>query len=229
MTAFGTVGAVIVAVGIALWTERRSDGRLKDQQKRSDERLADERRLTATTLAEQRAHERAAVDDERAHGRAQLEEERWLAGEREQFAQASAVQVQLASKRTAGQSPGDTKFKQLAAFVKNRGDFIIRNVEVVFSLGPNGPRVDAMTSERVAPVSDDPRLRNGFEASVELLGREVLAPWDVGLRFESPVVPVRDLAGPYVVARWEDRWGTVWELGRGKLRQVKDDQDWDDG
>ncbi len=48
------------------------------------------------------------------------------------------------------------------------------------------------------------------------------------MRFESLVVPASELAGPYVVARWTDQWGTLWELGRGKLQQVGDDEPWDD-
>ena len=39
LTAIGTVGAVIAAVGIALWTEWRSGGRLKAEHERSDRLL----------------------------------------------------------------------------------------------------------------------------------------------------------------------------------------------
>jgi hypothetical protein len=79
MTAFGTVGAVIAAVGIALWTEWRSGRRLKDERARSDRQLA----------------------EERAHSRAQIEEERQIALEREQAAEAHAVQV-VRNVRSAG-------------------------------------------------------------------------------------------------------------------------------
>jgi hypothetical protein len=60
MTAFGTVGAVVAAVGIALWTEWQSSKRIRA---------------------------------ERRHATATLKEERRLAQEREQFAQAYAIQV----------------------------------------------------------------------------------------------------------------------------------------
>ena len=86
MTAFGTVGAVVAAVGIALWAERRSDGRLTAERKRSDRLLA----------------------DERAHSRAEIEEERRIGQEREQLAEAYAVQiapVQTSSTRSASPPP----------------------------------------------------------------------------------------------------------------------------
>jgi hypothetical protein len=91
LTAVGTVGAVIAAVGIALWTERRSDRRVREERERSD-------RL----LAEQREQEKAAVDDERAHGRAQLAEERRLARDREQRTEAYRVQVVAAYTSVGG-------------------------------------------------------------------------------------------------------------------------------
>ena len=68
MTAFGTVGAVIAAVGIALWTEWRSGERLKAEQQRSDRQL----------------------EEERALSRAEIEEERRIALEREQLAETYA-------------------------------------------------------------------------------------------------------------------------------------------
>jgi len=76
MTAFGTVGAVIAAVGIALWTERRSGRRLKAERERSDRLLR----------------------EERVRSRAQIEEERRIAREREQLSEAYAVQVALGEK-----------------------------------------------------------------------------------------------------------------------------------
>ena len=73
---------------------------------------------------------------------------------------------------------------------------------------------------------DAARLRNGFEASAELLREEVLTPWDTGIRFESPIVPAEKQAGSYVAARWTDRRGTRWEYRRGEVRQVRDDDPW---
>jgi hypothetical protein len=80
LTAVGTVGSVIAAVFIALWTERRSGKRINAEHARADQLLA----------------------QERAHGRAQLEEERRLAREREQEPEAYAVQIVLGERPAAG-------------------------------------------------------------------------------------------------------------------------------
>jgi hypothetical protein len=207
MTAFGTVGATVgafVAVVVALRSERRADARIKAEHERADRLLAEERERSTTTVAE----------------------ERRLALEREQLAQASAVRVQLASKRAPGQSPGNTRFRQLAAFIENRGAYAITAVEAAFWLGPDGPYIDAQSSERVSASPEVARLRDGFEASAELLREEVLTPWDTGIRFESPVLPAEKQAGSYVLARWTDRWGTRWEHRPGLLRPVQDDDPW---
>lgn len=72
LTAIGTVGAVAAALGIALWTEHRSDKRVKNERTRSDK-----------LLAVQLEREKTAVEDEREHTRAQIEEERRLSLSRE--------------------------------------------------------------------------------------------------------------------------------------------------
>jgi hypothetical protein len=56
MTAIGTVGAVAAALSIALWTEHRSDKRVKAERARSD-------RL----LSEQVDREKTSVQDESIH------------------------------------------------------------------------------------------------------------------------------------------------------------------
>lgn len=68
-TAFGTVGAVVAPV----WSQRRSDKQVKAEHRRGDQ---------------------LAV--ERAHSAGQVEEERRLTREREQLAEAYAVQVATA-------------------------------------------------------------------------------------------------------------------------------------
>jgi hypothetical protein len=50
--------------------------------------------------------------------------------------------------------------------------------------------------------------------------RDILTPWDAGVRIEIDPVPVRDLVGPYPVVRWTDRWRTRWEHKRGEIKQV---------
>src|SRR4029077_2673102 len=45
MTAFGTVGAVVTAVGIALWTEWQSSRRIRAERRHATAILKEERRL----------------------------------------------------------------------------------------------------------------------------------------------------------------------------------------
>lgn len=161
------------------------------------------------------------------HSRTQLADERRIVLEREQLAQAYAVRVQLASKRAPGQSPGNTTAKQLAAFIDNKGDYSITRLEVQFCLGLEGVLKEPQTSERVSAFMDAPRLRQGFDPTSENSAEDVLTPWDVGVRFESPVIPVTALTGPYVVARWTDQWGTRWEHKRGVVRRIREDEPWE--
>jgi hypothetical protein len=73
MTAIGTVAVAVVAVGVALFAEWRADKRLASERAHSDEQLR----------------------EERAHSAAQIAQERHIAQEREQFAEAYAVQITL--------------------------------------------------------------------------------------------------------------------------------------
>ena len=111
MTAFGTVGAVIAAVGIASWTEWRSGKRLKAEQGRSDRQLK----------------------EERERSRAEIEEERRIAREREQLAEAYQVQVVVGERAAAGQNVSDPSVVELVVVVVNHGSFTITKVEAQFS------------------------------------------------------------------------------------------------
>src|SRR5262245_812046 len=104
LTAIGTVATALVAVGIALWTERRSERRIRGERAQhktaieeeraySRTQIEEERALQKIALAGERALQKVALEDERAYGRAEVEEERRVALEREQLAQAHAVQV----------------------------------------------------------------------------------------------------------------------------------------
>ena len=200
LTAVGTVGAVIVAVWIALWTEWRSDKRIKSERERSD-----------GLLAEQREHERAA-----------LEEERRLALEREQEAAANAVQVALVA-----DGPGDDHTWMLAVLVVNHSPFVITGVDARFhTIGQH--LIDPDMREKV-PGSHrlDFKLVQGMSGLAEALADTgTLGPWDDGIRFQSGSLDTSQAAGAYPVARWTDRWGVRWEYLRGEVRRIKADEPW---
>jgi hypothetical protein len=203
MTAFGTCGAVVAAVSIALWTEWRSGRRLAAEQARSDRQL----------------------EEERARSMAEIEEERRIGRESEQLAEAYAVQVVAAEapiRFTGDQGTG----KQLGVILINRGKFTITRVQAQFS--PDGMSLISHHSYRRVPgfdtVPED--LRAAWKESAERAMYGVLTPWDTGIHFASDTVHDRFLKSPYPVVRWTDRWGTRWEHRRGEVRQVADDEPW---
>ena len=106
------------------------------EHKRSDRQLEEERALSKAQIDEERAFSRAQVDDERAYSRAQIEEERGIAREREQIAEAYAVQVVLSEVLTASGDehlgPGEP-VRRLAVLIVNRGKFTITRIEAQFS------------------------------------------------------------------------------------------------
>ena len=209
MTAFGTVGAVVAAVGIALWTEWRSGERLKAEQQRSDRQL----------------------EEERALSRAEIEEERRIALKREQVAEAYAVQVVL-GERTSGErdevydEPIDESVGRLAVMLVNRGSFAITRVEVRFS-HDGGSLVPPGRYEHLSGLPGlSEKLRHGWTRFPEQAARDVLTPWDTGMRFESDDVHVQHLKSPYPLVRWTDRWGARWEHRLGEVRQVGEAEEW---
>lgn len=220
LTAVGTVGAVIVAVGIALWTERRSGQRLKDERARSDR-----------VLAEEREQGRTAVEDERAYGRAQLEEERRLVLEQQQYAEAYAVQVAFGdtapdgTERNTSGNLVKVEVRKLAVMIVNRSSSTITRVEAQFCLGNS--MIPYHRFERISGFGQVPEvLRSGYRPSPERPMRGVLTPFDTGIRFETDGIHERSLAGPYPVVRWTDRWGATWEHKRGFARPVREDEPW---
>jgi hypothetical protein len=75
-TAIGTVAVAVVAVGVALFIERRAGQRLREEHKRSDDLLREERTLHAQEITEERAIADKRLAEKLAHSDAQLAEER---------------------------------------------------------------------------------------------------------------------------------------------------------
>src|SRR5262249_52370744 len=126
VTAIGTVAVAVVAVGVALFTEWRIGKRLRAERERSDKQLAEERALS--------------------EGR--LREERKLFQDREQLAEAYAVQVVL-TKKIVG-----VDAESLVAFIFNRGSQTITQIEARFS--PDSQQV--ISHHRQVRLSDQSNL-----------------------------------------------------------------------
>jgi hypothetical protein len=198
LTAFGTVGAVIAAVGIALRAEWRLARRLQEEHERSDRLLA----------------------EEREHSR----EERRIAREREHSVEAHAVQVAMV---TPDPGKEHMRFLA-ATVVNHGRFTIRRVDARFRSARQNPSLVSPRYRERVPGNDmQDKKLLLGMSGRLEgLVHDDTLSPWDIGLRFAADPIDTTHLVGAYPVVRWTDRWGTRWEQRHGEVRQVRDDEDW---
>jgi hypothetical protein len=227
MTAFGTVGAVIAAVGIALWAEWRAARRIREERERADR-----------MLEEERARSDRLLQEEREHGRAQIEEERRIALERERLAEAYAVQViNTRASATAAHwhADPDDPLTRPAAVVVNRGHYAITKVDAKFSNGESSHRV--VETRHLSALIRLPKELRGLNKELQGSDDEftpwpddfnvvILTPRDPGLQLIGPALPTSRSLYVYPLVRWTDRWGMRWEHRRGEVRQVRDDQEW---
>lgn len=234
-TAVGTVALAAVTVAVIITTilitrqeRKRADQRLADERARHDQEIAEERAAADKRLADEikAADERLKAQQEQSEE--QFRTAQWRTTEREQYTEAYAVQVTMGE---AGASPGpenqygdpgaDTE-KILAAMVVNRGRYTITQVSVVFC--PDG--VTQVLPLRAVGLAGFARLSEGVRGEFRPLrdstrNVDTLAPWDDGIRFETNEISLSHIAGPYVIVRWTDRWGTRWEHNKDIVRPLE--------
>lgn len=241
-TAIGTVAVAVVAVGVALFAEWRAGLRIQHEHERSDAQLAEERSLhdkeTAEErvladmrLAEQFAHSDAQLAEERAHSTAQLQQERKLAQDREQLAEAYLVQVTEA--RMTPEAYGsrisadpDTTIECPVAIVVNRGHYTITRLEAQICVNQNSLTSYGKTEHFTSWSTVPQPMTEGLSGGGRDIYLSTLTPNDLGMRYSSDAMVVRDLFGSYPIVRWTDRWGTRWEHKRGEARQIKEGAQW---
>ena len=158
LTAIGTVGAVVAAVGIALWTEYRSGRRLAAEHERSDRQLEAERKRSS----------------------AEIEDERRIARDREQLAEAHAVRV-VHVWTPAGPQEKPREARRLAAIVTNHGAYTITRLEARFSY--DGKSLTTHRKyKRESGVDDiDESLRKRWWESDEEAAYGILTPQGSGV------------------------------------------------
>jgi hypothetical protein len=170
--------------------------------------------------------DRRRFREERGRSDKQIAEERRIAREREQFAEAYAVQVTLVKSGIHGE--GEDAARRLIAAIVNHGAQTITRVEVRFS--PDGGSViPARKQERLPVDSNLPSNVMGphHVVSAEAAAfRDRLTPWDTGITAETDPIGVRHLTDPRVIVRWTDRWGTRWEHKRGDVQPVDESAQW---
>jgi hypothetical protein len=92
-TAIGTIAVAVVAVGVAMVSQRHSDKQLREEREHSDEVVAEERRLADKRLADQMRVENSQVLTQLEQSGDQFRELREKEKGAEQIAEAYSVQI----------------------------------------------------------------------------------------------------------------------------------------
>jgi hypothetical protein len=234
LTAIGTILVAIVAVGVALWSERRTDKRVAAEREESARQLAAERAHSAEQLAAEQAHAVAMLAQEQAFSREQVAEERSIALDREQLTEAAAIQVLDGVEHVPLQGdPGgaiDPDRNKLAAIIVNHGRFAISSVDMRFYY-------EAAYGTAYLPAEQAQSTAGGWDFGTGMAGTTAgppgsllrltrLTPWDRALRFDSAVVDASLSFTAYAAVRWTDRWGNRWEHRQGDVRKIDEDAPW---
>lgn len=231
-TSVGTVGAVIVAVGIAVWSDRKTSSRLQDERDAADNRLLRQQEHSDNQLRRQQensdqqlADERKAADErlqaQMAHSDQQLREERQHAQDALQLSEAYAIRVIVAQQDGRITDPyinadPEDILRSLVVVVVNEGRFTVTDVAVGLYRS-DGSRTDPARVER---IGDCNRLNSALEDAPSDVVDRALAPGASRLRFTGSARLERDLIGSYPVVRWTDHWGQMWERSKGRVRKT---------
>jgi hypothetical protein len=210
MTAFGTVGAVIAAVGIALWTEWQSSKRIRAERKHAAATLNEERRLAQVREQLAQAYAIQVVEGHRTD------------------TEEKAIQT------LGPNAPASTRS---AVFLVNHGSFTITDIRAWLRNEDGSLEESASAGRRTGFNNLPEEIRRHWSSSLELATATLLRPWDDGIVFVSKpfgtgpfgpaaewswLVPgLRPLFPSYWIVHWTDQWGTRWEHQRGSLRQVQ--------
>jgi hypothetical protein len=213
LTAVGTVAVAVVAVGVALYAERRADQRVTAEREHAAKVLADERSLADARLA-----------DERALADRRFLEERQRAQDGEQLAQAWAVEILPGSYSTEGR---DTS--AMTVLVSNLGVRTIARVEAQFSPDGHSLITHARTEHLRTQPSDVVWLRSRQrppDGRLSAAYSGILTPGS-RMRIWSDEIADQHLSAYFPVVRWSDWLGQRWENRRGAVRRVGEGDPWE--
>lgn len=191
-TAVGTIALAIVTLATVVVTV----GITRQDRGRADKKLAEEVK---------RNQDR--IDDERR-----------VATEREQFAEASLVEVVLAVPKGGIDFAGTKPPPQLELTVRNHGHYAITGIQAT-AVHPAG--VVGFIEPRQEQRWDAFNPNSQYVEPVPGAHPDWLPPWDARLIFRGDLPDSlkgkKDDLAVYPVVRWTDRWGTGWQHRRGKL------------
>jgi len=218
MTAIGTVAVAMAAVGIALWSDKRTDNRIRDEREFAKSQLQAEISAAGNRLKAQQEYSAS-----------QLREERQREQDAEQLAEAYLVQVSLGvsgpRRDPVLDDPSVQNLRQLAAVVVNRGRYAITGIEARFLI------CDVLSESRKSFIRrgglDDVPEELRTELAEQVNPTRALSSRDVGMRFDLVYpVNVTNVQDASVIIRFTDRWGSRWEHRSGEVRKIAEDEDW---
>jgi hypothetical protein len=222
MTAFGTVGAVIAAVWIAVASGRSARTTAADERTRQFEH-------SDRQLLEQRTHSDLQLETERNAADARLQQQFEQAERLEQQSQAGAIVVidcEMAAETRPGANPGaDPRAGRPAVLIVNRSKYAITGLTA--RLSPDGHSVtDLRGTRRLGDLDVFPE--HWTEGITGMLGGAyggTLAP-GAAVRFEGDNMPESVLRTAFVVVRWIDYWEACWEFRDGQVYLSDMTADW---
>lgn len=235
MTAFGTVGAVIAAVGIAIGSSFATKKLVADERVEADRRLREQLEHSDEQLRKQQQHSDQQLQEERTAADERLQKQLHEAEKLEQRSQAAAVEVLAFFSAKPGEnviSDPQNPSGVPVVIVVNRGKYAITDLDA--RLSPDGRIVTAF-SMRQNLVS---MRQNAVDPAVlpqhwtrDVLGRlgEVylgtIAP-GAAMRFEDDAVLVSTLRTSYPIIRWRDHWQGCWEYNKGQVYPCDVQSEW---
>jgi hypothetical protein len=217
MTAFGTVGAVVAAVGISVVSARNATKLANDERDKADARLN-----------RQIQHSDAQLAAERADANDRMQRQFDKMEEMEQRSEAAAVVVlegQLSAEpsRSVASDRKDPPGRP-AVLIVNRSKYAVMDVAARLAVQGQST-VELGKRRRLGDLDVFPE--HWTAEFTGMLGElpAALAPGSA-IRFEGDNMPDSMLRTSFVMVRWIDRWDNCWEYRRGELFRSDMAADW---
>jgi hypothetical protein len=228
ITAFGTVGAVVAAVGIAVVSARNANKLAQDEREKADARLDRQIRHSDEQLQEERKHSDEQLAAERADANQRMQQQFDKTEELEQRSQAAAIvildcRLSAEPRRNLAPDPNDPPGRA-AVLIVNRSKYAITGLAVRLVVQGRSI-IELGKRRRLGDLDIFPE-----HWTVDITG--MLGEFPAGLapgsaiRFESDNMPDSVLGTSFVIVRWTDRWDKCWEHRRGEVFPTDMAADW---
>jgi hypothetical protein len=144
------------------------------------------------------------------HGDRQLRNEHKETEDRERLAEATSIQILGAA----------------TTIVINHGRYTINEVTAMLKLH-DGSLVEFKEPARILSVEGIAAELNANQALQfeRTSSRNMLTPWDAGLRFDADPAKITRSADAYPIVRWQDRWDNYWQYCHGQVQRIGGEDD----